>query len=108
MLASLTKGGLQSATKSLAIEYATRGIRSNAVSPGTIKTPMHPEETHEALAALHPVGRMGEPSDIVDAVIYLENAPFVTGEILHVDGGMSATTEDTRREENPDEQNDRQ
>lgn len=90
VLASLTKGGLQSATKSLAIEYATRGIRTNAVSPGTIKTPMHPEETHEFLAALHPVGRMGEQSDIVDAVIYLENAPFVTGEILHVDGGMSA------------------
>ncbi|MFD9002462.1 SDR family NAD(P)-dependent oxidoreductase [Streptomyces sp. NPDC059582] len=90
VLASLTKGGLQSATKSLAIEYATRGIRTNAVSPGTIKTPMHPEETHAVLAGLHPVGRMGELSDIVDAVIYLENAPFVTGEILHVDGGMSA------------------
>ncbi|MEU9895193.1 SDR family NAD(P)-dependent oxidoreductase [Streptomyces phaeochromogenes] len=90
VLASLTKGGLQSATKSLAIEYATRGIRTNAVSPGTIKTPMHPEETHAALAGLHPVGRMGEQSDIVDAVIYLENAPFVTGEILHIDGGMSA------------------
>ena len=90
VLASLTKGGLQSATKSLAIEYAGRGIRTNAVSPGTIKTPMHPEESHEVLAALHPVGRMGEQSDIVDAVIYLENAPFVTGEILHVDGGMSA------------------
>jgi NAD(P)-dependent dehydrogenase (short-subunit alcohol dehydrogenase family) len=89
-LASLTKGGLQSATKSLAIEYATRGIRANAVSPGTIKTPMHPEETHMGLAALHPVGRMGEVSDIVDAVVFLENAPFVTGEILHVDGGMSA------------------
>ena len=89
-LASLTKGGLQSATKALAVEYATRGIRVNAVSPGTIKTPMHPVETHEFLAALHPVGRMGEPSDIADAVIYLENASFVTGEILHVDGGMSA------------------
>jgi NAD(P)-dependent dehydrogenase (short-subunit alcohol dehydrogenase family) len=89
-LASLTKGGLQSATKSLAIEYATRGIRVNAVSPGTIKTPMHPEETHEFLAALHPVGRMGESIDISEAVVYLENAPFVTGEILHVDGGMSA------------------
>ncbi|MBK3578312.1 SDR family oxidoreductase [Streptomyces sp. MBT65] len=89
-LASLTKGGLQSATKSLAIEYATRGIRVNAVSPGTIKTPMHPEETHEGLAGLHPVGRMGEVSDIVDAVLFLESAPFVTGEILHVDGGMSA------------------
>jgi NAD(P)-dependent dehydrogenase (short-subunit alcohol dehydrogenase family) len=89
-LASLTKGGLQSATKSLAIEYATRGIRVNAVSPGTIKTPMHAEETHEFLAALHPVGRMGESSDIAEAVVYLENAAFVTGEILHVDGGMSA------------------
>ncbi|MEV7239016.1 SDR family oxidoreductase [Streptomyces sp. NPDC051020] len=90
VLASLTKGGLQSATQSLAIEYATRGIRANAVSPGTIRTPMHAEETHQFLAGLHPVGRMGEISDIVDAVLYLENAPFVTGEILHVDGGMSA------------------
>jgi NAD(P)-dependent dehydrogenase (short-subunit alcohol dehydrogenase family) len=90
VLASLTKGGLQSATKSLAIEYATRGIRVNAVAPGTIRTPMHPEETHEALAALQPVRRLGEPGDIVDAVVYLENAPFVTGEILHVDGGVSA------------------
>jgi NAD(P)-dependent dehydrogenase (short-subunit alcohol dehydrogenase family) len=89
-LASLTKGGLQSATKSLAIEYATRGIRVNAVSPGTIKTPMHPVEIHETLAGLHPVGRMGETSDIAEAVIFLENASFVTGEILHVDGGMSA------------------
>jgi NAD(P)-dependent dehydrogenase (short-subunit alcohol dehydrogenase family) len=90
VLASLTKGGLQSATKSLAIEYAARGIRVNAVSPGIIKTPMHPEEHHETLGGLLPVGRMGELSDIVDAVIYLENAPFVTGEILHVDGGQSA------------------
>ncbi|MET7733326.1 SDR family oxidoreductase [Streptomyces sp. NPDC005402] len=90
VLASLTKGGVQSATKSLAVEYATRGIRVNAVSPGTVKTPMHAEETHEFLAALHPVGRMGEVSDIVDAVLFLETAPFVTGEILHVDGGMSA------------------
>jgi NAD(P)-dependent dehydrogenase (short-subunit alcohol dehydrogenase family) len=90
VLASLTKGGVQSATKSLAIEYATRGIRANAVSPGIIKTPMHPEEHHETLGGLLPVGRMGELSDVVDAVIYLEMAPFVTGEILHVDGGQSA------------------
>jgi NAD(P)-dependent dehydrogenase (short-subunit alcohol dehydrogenase family) len=90
VLASLTKGGLQSATKSLAIEYATRGIRVNAVAPGVIKTSMHPKEHYEMLDSLHPVGRMGEVSDIVDAVLYLENAPFVTGSILHVDGGQSA------------------
>ncbi len=89
-LASLTKGGLSAATRSLAIEYAGRGIRVNAVSPGIIKSPMHPVETHAALGALHPVGHMGEMSDIVDAVMYLEQAPFVTGEILHVDGGQSA------------------
>lgn len=90
VLASLTKGGLNAATRSLAIEYAKHGIRVNAVSPGIIKTPMHVPETHEFLSNLHPVGRMGEARDIVDAVLYLENAPFVTGEILHVDGGQSA------------------
>ncbi|MET8352397.1 MULTISPECIES: SDR family NAD(P)-dependent oxidoreductase [unclassified Micromonospora] len=90
VLASLTKGGLSSATKSLAIEYAARGVRVNAVAPGIIKTPMHPVETHQTLAGLHPVGRMGETSDVVDAVVYLESAPFVTGEILHVDGGQNA------------------
>jgi NAD(P)-dependent dehydrogenase (short-subunit alcohol dehydrogenase family) len=89
-LASLTKGGLNSATKALAIEYATRGVRFNTVSPGVIRTPMHPAETHEFLAGMHPVGRIGEISDITDAIVYLENAPFVTGEILHVDGGQSA------------------
>jgi NAD(P)-dependent dehydrogenase (short-subunit alcohol dehydrogenase family) len=90
VLASLTKGGLNAATKSLAIEYARRGIRVNAVAPGVINTPMHPAETHAALGALHPVGHMGEISDIIDAVLYLESAGFVTGEILHVDGGQSA------------------
>lgn len=90
VLASLTKGGLNAATKSLAIEYAARGIRFNTVSPGIIKTPMHAPETHAWLSALHPVGHMGEVQDIVDAVLYLESASFVTGEILHVDGGQSA------------------
>ena len=90
VLASLTKGGLNAATKSLAIEYAKRGIRVNAVALGTIKTPMHPVETYAQLDALHPVGRMGEISDIVNAILYLEGAGFVTGEILHVDGGQSA------------------
>ena len=90
VLASLTKGGLAAATKSLAIEYAKRGIRANAVSPGIIKSPMHPKESHATLDALHPVGHMGEMSDIANAVLYLDDAPFVTGEILHVDGGQSA------------------
>jgi NAD(P)-dependent dehydrogenase (short-subunit alcohol dehydrogenase family) len=89
-LASLTKGGLNAVTKSLAIEYARRGVRVNAVAPGIVKTPMHPQETYEALAKFHPLGRMGEVQDIVDAVLFLESASFVTGEILHVDGGQSA------------------
>jgi NAD(P)-dependent dehydrogenase (short-subunit alcohol dehydrogenase family) len=90
VLASLTKGGLNAATKSLAIEYAKSGIRANAVAPGIIKSPMHAPETHAALGALHPMGHMGEMSDIVNAILYLDSAPFVTGEILHVDGGQSA------------------
>src|SRR5712672_2675040 len=90
VLASLTKGGLAAATKSLAIEYARRGIRVNAVAPGIIKSPMNPVDTYAQLDALHPVGHMGEISDIVGAILYLESAPFVTGEILHTDGGQSA------------------
>ena len=81
VLASLTKGGLSAATKSLAtkslaIEYAKRGIRVNAASPGIIKSPMHPAKTHEALGALHPVGHMGEMSDIVDAVLLSRKRPL--------------------------------
>jgi NAD(P)-dependent dehydrogenase (short-subunit alcohol dehydrogenase family) len=90
VLASLTKGGLNAATKSLAIEFAGRNIRVNAVALGIIKTPMHPTETHAQLGPLHPVGRMGEISDVVEAILYLESANFVTREILHVDGGQSA------------------
>jgi NAD(P)-dependent dehydrogenase (short-subunit alcohol dehydrogenase family) len=90
VLAALTKGGLNAATKSLAVEYASRGIRVNAVAPGATKTPMHAPEMYEFLAGLHPIGRMGEVSEIVDAVLYLEGAAFTTGEILHVDGGQSA------------------
>jgi NAD(P)-dependent dehydrogenase (short-subunit alcohol dehydrogenase family) len=86
----LTKGGLNAVTRALAIEYAGRHVRVNAVSPGAIRTPMHAPETHEFLAGLQPMGRMGEPQDIVDAVMYLEKATFVTGEILHVDGGQTA------------------
>src|SRR6516164_9466792 len=77
-LAALTKGGLNAVTRSLAIEYASRGVRVNAVSPGVIRTPMHPRERHEALARLHPLGHLGEVADIAEAVLYLESAPFVT------------------------------
>jgi NAD(P)-dependent dehydrogenase (short-subunit alcohol dehydrogenase family) len=89
-LAALTKGGLTAVTKSLAVEYAGRGIRANTVSLGIIRTPMHPAETHDFLAALAPLGRMGDIDDVVEAVLYLETAGFVTGESLHVDGGQSA------------------
>ena len=89
-LAALTKGALNAVTRSLAIEFAKSGVRVNAVAPGIIKTPMHAPETHAALSALHPVGRMGEISEVVDAVLFLERAGFVTGEIIHVDGGQHA------------------
>ncbi len=89
-LASLTKGGLAAVTRSLATEYASRGLRVNAVAPGVIKTPMHDPQSYEGMAALHPLGRIGEISDIVDGILYLERAPFVTGEILHIDGGRAA------------------
>ena len=90
-LTSLTKGALNAATKALAIEYAKSGVRVNAVSAGIIKTPMHPLEIHPFFASLHPMGRMGEISEIVDAILYLDSANFITGEILHVDGGQAAS-----------------
>ncbi|MCF6388457.1 SDR family oxidoreductase [Mycobacterium sp. MBM] len=90
VLASLTKGGLNAATRSLAVEYATRGIRVNAVALGIIRTPMHSDDDYAGLAQLNPQKRIGEQSDVVDAVLYLEHAGFVTGEILHVDGGQAA------------------
>ena len=89
-IAALTKGGLNAITRSLAIEYASRHVRVNAVSPGVIKTPMHSPEAHDFLSGLQPMGRMGEMQEVTDAVMYLEKAAFVTGEILHVDGGWSA------------------
>lgn len=90
VLTALTKGGLNAATKSLAIEYARKGIRVNAVAPGIVRSPMHAPETHDALGAFNPLGRIGEMGDIADAILFLDAAPFVTGEILHVDGGQSA------------------
>ena len=89
-LTALTKGGLAAVTRSLAIEYARRGIRVNAVAPGIIRNPTNDPASYEGLADLHPLGRLGEISDIVEGILYLENAPFVTGEILHIDGGQAA------------------
>jgi NAD(P)-dependent dehydrogenase (short-subunit alcohol dehydrogenase family) len=89
-LVALTKGGLDAVTRSLAIEYASRGVRVNAVAPGIIKTPMHELASYEGLADLQPLGRLGEISDIVDAILYLERATLVTGETLHIDGGHAA------------------
>lgn len=89
-LPALTKGGLVAATRSLAIEYASRGVRVNAVSLGVIKTPAHEPASYTELETLHPLGRVGEVSDVVEAILYLERATFVTGETLHVDGGQAA------------------
>jgi NAD(P)-dependent dehydrogenase (short-subunit alcohol dehydrogenase family) len=91
VLAALTKGGLAAATRSLAIEYASRGIRVNAVSPGIIQIPLRPADGHDGLGdRLPPLGRAGEVSDVVDGVLFLESSPYITGEILHIDGGQIA------------------
>lgn len=90
VLPALTKGGMTSATRSLAIEYASRGIRVNAVSPANIQTPMHPPESYEALATMIPLGRVGQISDVVNGVLFLESSPYITGEIVHIDGGEIA------------------
>jgi NAD(P)-dependent dehydrogenase (short-subunit alcohol dehydrogenase family) len=91
VLAALTKGGLAAATRSLAIEYASRGIRVNAVSPGIIQTPVHPAGSYDDLGdRLPPLGRVGQVSDVVDGILFLESSPYITGEILHIDGGQIA------------------
>jgi NAD(P)-dependent dehydrogenase (short-subunit alcohol dehydrogenase family) len=89
-LTSLTKGGLNAATRGLAIEYAAHGIRFNAIAPGIIDTPMHSPEHHEALKRLHPIPRLGTVQEIVDAALFLVRASFITGEVLYVDGGAHA------------------
>jgi NAD(P)-dependent dehydrogenase (short-subunit alcohol dehydrogenase family) len=91
VLTALTKGGLAAATRSLAVEYASRGIRVNAVSPGIIQTPMHSPDSYAALGPLlPPLGHVGQVSDIVNGIWFLESSPFITGEILHIDGGQIA------------------
>jgi NAD(P)-dependent dehydrogenase (short-subunit alcohol dehydrogenase family) len=91
VLTALTKGGLAAATRSLAVEYASRGIRVNTISPGIIQTPVHPADSYEGLGdQLPPLGRVGQVSDVVDGILFLESSPYVTGEILHIDGGQIA------------------
>jgi NAD(P)-dependent dehydrogenase (short-subunit alcohol dehydrogenase family) len=90
LLAVLSKSPMPAVSKALALEYAANNIRFNTVSPGIINTPMHAKENHGALANFHPLARMGEISDIVGAVLYLQNATFVTGENIRVDGGVHA------------------
>ena len=90
LLAVLSKSTMPAVSKALALEYAADNIRFNAVSPGDVNTPMHANEDHSALARFHPLGRIAEISDVVDAVLYLQVATFVTGENIHVDGGFHA------------------
>ncbi len=92
VLASLTKGGIAAATRSLAVEFAARGIRVNAVSPGVIQTDMRSPESYAALTPeeLPPLGRVGQISDIVRSILFLESSPYITGETVHVDGGQIA------------------
>ena len=90
-LTALTKGALAAATRSLAVEYAAYGIRVNAVSPGIIQTPDHPPNSYEHLGGRPPpLGRAGQVSDVVGGVLFLESSPYITGEILHIDGGQTA------------------
>jgi NAD(P)-dependent dehydrogenase (short-subunit alcohol dehydrogenase family) len=89
-LVNLTKGGLESVTKALAIEFAQDGVRFNAISPGVVNTPMHRPEAHDFLKQLSPFHRLAEISEVVDLLQFLESAPFVNGEIIHLDGGAHA------------------
>jgi NAD(P)-dependent dehydrogenase (short-subunit alcohol dehydrogenase family) len=86
----ITKGGLNTLTRSLAIEYAKEGIRFNAVAPGVVDTPLHKNDPQEHLRTLQPMGKISSIKDIADAVLYLAQAAQVTGEVLHVDGGAHA------------------
>jgi NAD(P)-dependent dehydrogenase (short-subunit alcohol dehydrogenase family) len=89
-LANLTKGGLESITRALAIEFAGEGIRFNAIAPGVVNTPMHKPETHGFLKQLSPMNRLAEVGEVADLLLYLESAPFMNGEVVHLDGGAHA------------------
>lgn len=89
-LANLTKSGLESVTRSLAIEFAHEGIRFNTIAPGVVNTPMHRAETHEFLKQLSPLKRLAAVGEVVDLLLYMESAPFLNGEVVHLDGGAQA------------------
>lgn len=89
-LANLTKGGLESVTQSLAMEFADEGIRFNTIAPGVVNTPMHPPEAHEFLKQLSPLKRLAEVGEVADLLVLLESTPFVNGEVIHLDGGAHA------------------
>src|ERR1700736_156303 len=89
-LANLTKAGLESVTRALAIEFAAEGIRFNAIAPGVVNTPMNPAEAHDFLKQLSPLKRLAEVGEVADLLLYLESAPFVNGEVVHLDGGAHA------------------
>jgi NAD(P)-dependent dehydrogenase (short-subunit alcohol dehydrogenase family) len=89
-LTSLTKGGLESVTSALAIEFAGEGIRFNAIAPGAVDTPMNPVDAHDFLKQLSPLKRLARVEEVADLLLYLESAPFVNGEVVHLDGGAHA------------------
>ncbi len=86
-VAMITKGGIESISKNLAMEYAKEGIRFNAVAPGEVDTPLHKDNPKDFLRTLSPMGSISDAQEIADAVVFLAEAPHITGEVLYVDGG---------------------
>jgi len=86
----ITKSTIPAFNRALAMEYVDEGIRANTISPGVVDTPMHAKDNHEALKKLHPIPRLVQISEIVDALLYLESAPMVNGENIRIDGGAHA------------------
>jgi NAD(P)-dependent dehydrogenase (short-subunit alcohol dehydrogenase family) len=89
-LSNLTKAGLESVTRALAIEFAAEGIRFNAIAPGVVNTPMNPVETHGFLKQLSPLQRLAEVGEVAELLLYMESAEFVNGEVVRLDGGAHA------------------
>jgi NAD(P)-dependent dehydrogenase (short-subunit alcohol dehydrogenase family) len=83
----MTKGGIDAISKNIAMEYASDGIRVNTVAPGVVDTPLHKDNPKEFLRTLSPMASISTVKEIVDAVVFLTEAPHITGEVLHVDGG---------------------